>query len=89
MKTIWKYDLPLAAYRITHKMPKGAQILNIQTQHGKVALWVSVDDARPLEDRTFVVVGTGQSVPEGDLKHLGTTQHEYGFLVLHWFEVLE
>lgn len=81
-KAVWKYVLQPEC---TLKMPKGAKCLTVQMQSGQPMLWVLVDPKAPLEDRKFLVLGTGH---EGEVTHrgyVGTWQS--GSYVWHLFEV--
>src|SRR5438094_593221 len=55
---IWKFGL---APEI--KMPRGARVLTVQVQKGTPELWALCHAEAPLEDRTFLVFGTGQHFP--------------------------
>lgn len=92
MRTIWKYHLQLAN-PTTHSMPVGAEILTVQRQHDAIVLWALVDDAeRAREMREFLVVDTGQAIPdELDVRYLGTVQErsEAPVFVWHVFEILK
>jgi len=95
--TIWKYVLKPTCEL---EMPKGAQILSVQTQQQmnvgsgaqseEVCLWALVDPAQPKETRRFSVFGTGHTVlTDVGMRFLGTVQLELGRLVFHVFEVLQ
>ena len=89
-ETIWKFNLETTDYQ-TVKMPKGAEILDIQTQGGQPCLWALVDPSKENEDRNFEVFGTGHKV-SGDMgisrKYIATYQLESGALIFHVFERL-
>ena len=86
MKTIWKFGFDIED-QITIKMPKGAEILSVQTQNGGPQLWALVDDAAiPSEPRRFELYGTGHPFREGEQKFIGTFQLHGGSLVFHLFE---
>lgn len=85
MKTIWKYVLsPLGTYSI----PRGAKVLAAREQQDRVCIWVLVDPDEVKELRTFVVVGTGCPVPDGNLEYLGMAHLRGGEYVFHIFESL-
>ena len=92
-ETIWKYELPMMA-RFTLTLPFNAKILCIQTQTKYdvelMNFWVLVDTLVPAvrEDRHFLIVGTGEHLPIGTFKYIGTTQMAEGRLVFHIFEIL-
>ena len=82
MKTIYKYQL-------THdgiSMPKGAKFLHVALQVGLGTMWFEVEtDEEEIEERHFVIVGTGHPVPTGDVKYLGTYFQD--IFVWHVYEV--
>lgn len=86
-KTIWKFPLRVADTQQV-SVPRGAQILSAQVQHGALCLWALVEPDEPREDRTIVIVGTGNQAPiMTRLRHIGTAQMAGGSLVWHVFEV--
>jgi hypothetical protein len=87
MKTVFKYHLPLGDI-VTIKLPAGAQILDVNIQHGSVYLWALVNSERVLEDRTFRIAGTGHEIKQIPTKHIGTIRLSDGDLVFHVFEIL-
>lgn len=74
------------------QMPVGAQILDVQTQHGEPVMWALVDPEAPKEERSFQVYGTGwdiEKAKEGEQrKYIGTYQMQGGALVFHLFEIV-
>lgn len=85
VRSIWKFDLDITD-RQTVQMPAGADILDVQFQRGELRVWVLVEPANPPEPRTLVIVGTGNPVPDRDLRHIGTVQHAGHQFVWHVFE---
>ena len=89
--TIWKYPVSCTGDFVL-EMPKGAQILTVQTQGGEPQLWVLVDpDEKEMVRVRFLLLATGQPV-EGTVKkfigkwaRVGTFQLEGGKLVFHLF----
>jgi hypothetical protein len=82
MKTIWKFQLRLTDLQIV-SMPKGAEILTVQVQHGIITMWAKVNTDAELVRVPIQIVGTGnpyQSVG----KYIGTVQLD-GF-VWHLFQ---
>jgi hypothetical protein len=68
------------------KMPRGAKVVHVGEQGGKPFLWALVDPDQPEEERTFIVLGTGQAV-NGELwSHVGTFQQPP--FVWHVFELV-
>jgi hypothetical protein len=84
VRTVWKFSMPS---RGPIRMPKGAEILAVQTQHNEPQLWAKVDPHAELEDRYFEVVGTGHPIIEPKAQYVGTFQLSSGDLVFHVFEV--
>lgn len=90
MKTIWKFSLDVTgSQRI--EMPKGAQILTVQSQHDQACIWAIVDvcDGCETEMRTFEIHGTGNPLPQEpgiDRPYVGTFQQSP--FVWHLFEVV-
>ena len=82
-KTIWKFQLePVIS------MPKGAEILTVQTQAGTPFVWALVNPEAENEYRYFDIFGTGHNVPVGTevMKYVATYQLHGGNLVFHVFE---
>lgn len=87
---VYKYPL-LVGETTAIALPDGAHILDVAAQGGEVCLWARVDEdeaghlCRP--NRTFLVIGTGHNLPNGDAHtHVGTA-HTSGGFVWHAFEV--
>ncbi len=82
MKQIWKYKVENVI-----EIPKGAEILSVQIQNGQMfnaCIWVKVNPENELEKRKFVVIGTGHSFDDTNMKYIGTYQD--GPFVWHLFE---
>lgn len=87
MKRIFKYALPVTD-EVRIAMPKGAEILSIQVQHGTPQIWALVDPQAPDERRHFRVIGTGHPIEDhANLRYIATFQYAGG-LVFHVFEVV-
>ncbi len=95
MNTIYKYPLPWPQpgsvdWRATVSMPRVAQLLSAQEQHGQVVLWAHVDPTTALVERHFRMCMTGESLDAsfvGASCHIATVQLRAGALVVHVFEV--
>lgn len=89
MLKIWKYEIYIKD-EFTLQIPKGAEILSIDTQNDVGYLWILVDADKPFEDREFCLFGTGQSITidRQDLYFIGTFHQGYGVLIWHVFERL-
>lgn len=83
---IYKYNLKVTDYQIIN-LPKGAKILDIQTQYNEPKLWALVDEKAELEKREFAIYGTGNPLPDDIGEYLATFQIHEGQLVFHVFEV--
>ena len=46
-----------------------------------------MDTKKDVEQREFLIVGTGHSFDKSNAKYIGTTQQENGRFVWHLFEV--
>lgn len=88
MKTVYKYPLQIGgAY--TLQLPIGAQVLDVQEQHGSVQMWALVDaPCVGVATRTFAIYGTGHAIPEVPMRYISTFQQSGGSLVWHAFELL-
>ncbi len=84
---IWKWTLQVTDLQQV-QMPRGAQVLSVQTQGGAPQLWALVDEKAPAEPRTFATYATGNPMPEvADYgRFVGTYQMHGGALVFHVFE---
>ena len=70
-------------------MPKGAEILTVQTQNDTPCIWALVDPDSETETRHFEVYGTGHDIHCDmgiERKYINTFQIQYGLLVFHLFE---
>ena len=74
MKTIYKYPAHFYGH-FDLEMPKGAQILTIDTQEEAPYIWAIVDTNAPKEMRKFNMMKTGYPIPkEETLNYIGTFQ---------------
>lgn len=83
--TIYRYPIAISD-NITLMLPKGAQLLTAQVQHGIPRVWALVDPTAPAEPRRLYVYGTGHPTQSGSQRYLGTMQLSGGMLVFHVFE---
>ena len=70
-------------------MPKGAEILTVQSQHDVPQLWALVDPTQPTEERCIEIFGTGHPIRYDmgvERKYIGTFQVDGGQYVFHAFE---
>ena len=85
-KTIWKYKLEPKSKLM---MPRGAQILSVQTQHERPHMWVLVNPETETEERNFTIYGTGNPLPEFPGTFIATFQMQGGEYIFHVFEDAE
>jgi hypothetical protein len=68
-------------------MPIHSEIISIQAQRGKIAVWAIVDSKETeTAERNFCLIESGQEMPERMLQFLATVQLDDGEYVLHVFE---
>lgn len=93
-QTIHKYPVPITS-EPSIPMPRGAQILHVGVQRGRLHIWatVIVEDKAilalpPMVTRRFRLFGTGEIMPPDPGKYLGTGILHDGDLVVHLYEVI-
>lgn len=86
-KQIWKFNLLVQSIQKI-EIPRGAEIISVQSQNGIGVMWAICDTMAEKETRTFMVFGTGHNIPSKGLKYMGTYQENGGSLVWHLFEVI-
>jgi hypothetical protein len=74
------------AIQVMLDMPEGAKILSLQVQNDMPCIWALVDPSAENVKRTFVIIGTGITLPKGEFDFVGTFQLEKLGLVFHVFE---
>jgi len=89
--TIWKYSLLIESLQPV-TMPIGAEILDIQFQHGTLQMWALVNPDKERMHRMIEIIGTGHTAPDLTTQgkkriHLATVQDLGGSLVWHVFEI--
>lgn len=89
-KSIFKYGLNISQSQMI-ELPKGAEIVTVQSQRGEPVLWAMVDF--PFTETHYVIIemyGTGQTIDNdvvGERSYISTIQFKDGDLVLHVFEL--
>jgi len=89
MITVYKYKIVPNQNSIL--IPKGAEILTVQTQDNIPCIWAKVDTEAKHEERFFEIFGTGHKIHCDmgvDRKYIGTFQIDNGNFVFHLFERL-
>lgn len=93
MLTVYKYVLPSVA-ELALSLPQGAQVLHFDVNTAAqissetyLAIWALVDPDQPLEQRRFLVLGTGAPVVSAHARYFGTTIDRQRGLVWHLFEL--
>ena len=88
MKTIWKFPLVVTQEQEIN-MPRGGEILTVQTQYNGPCVWAIVDPDQPVEPRRLRMFGTGHPFAiDAPHRHIGTFQSHGGSLIFHVFEVI-
>lgn len=83
---IWKYPFEVQG-RFILTMPKGAEILSVQTQNETPCIWALVDILAEQVERDFTIIGTGHPVEVlPKMKFIGTFQLDSGAFAGHLFE---
>ena len=87
-REVWKYAVP-PGQLVELDIKKGAQLLHAgaQVTEGHAQIWALVDPDAKTEKRYFRLVGTGHSIAEEIVQHVGTFNMMEGVLVFHIFEV--
>lgn len=85
MHTIHKYQLAITDKQLVD-IPRGGKVLSAQIQRDTLCIWALVDDAAPVEPRTFYVHGTGHKLLDPTARFIGTVQMRGGALIFHVFE---
>ena len=86
MKRIYKYQLEVTDEQYL-ELPKGADLLCVQTQNGKPCLWAIIDDEKKVTEKLQIIThGTGHLVFGNIGQYLGTYQLRNGEFVGHCFK---
>lgn len=84
--TIHKYEL---SPTLTKFLPRGARVISVGVQRGRICLWAVVDPKEPLERRDFHIFGTGFTMPAHIAENgyfIGTVMMDGDTYVFHVFE---
>ena len=86
MTRVFKYAIEHG--RTTIGMPEGSTVVHVAMQDKHVTLWAEVTDGGQPELREFLIVGTGQTIPDRvPFQHVGTVMD--GPFVWHVYEILK
>lgn len=86
--SVFKYELPALGQKWL-ELPRGAQILRVDSQFGVLQVWALVKQDAPLEKRAFSVVHTGSLVVPPGAVYIDTVLTDGGSYVRHIFEITE
>lgn len=84
---IYKYNLQVTDEQVI-ELPEDAEILHVDCQDPSgrtIQLWAKVGVTTPTASRRFIILGTGQPVPE-DAIYIGSVLCAGGALVWHIFQ---
>jgi hypothetical protein len=82
MRVVWKFGLQLVPKQEI-MLPKGSEILCVQTQQGLPCMWAMVDRTRQPVRRLIRTFGTGHPMDFIPTKYIGTYQVDNGNEVYH------
>ncbi len=86
-REVWKYEIFGLVCQFA--IPKGAEILTLEMQKGTPCMWALVDLDAEREKRSFLVVGTGETIYGENIEYIGTFMLQNGNLVFHVFETFQ
>jgi len=84
---VWKYEMPETCLG-QFEMPIGAEILCAKEQHGRVCIWALVDPMAELEERVFLMYGTGHAINRSNDGYIDSVLLMGGNVVYHLFEAI-
>lgn len=87
---VFKYTLKDTAEKQRMRMPVGARLLHVDAQENVLCLWALVPgdgDNAFIEDRVFIIVGTGDPAIQASWTYIGTVLMYGGESVWHIFEI--
>ncbi len=86
MRTIHKQTLSHGTNRVL--MNRHDKVIHVEAQFDTVTMWYEHSTEDPIqEDRKYLVVGTGESIPDFGLTYLGMAQIDKGLLIQHVYKV--
>ncbi len=84
MRTIYKYPIKLGTTLL--RIPGLRRFIHVGVQDNQICLWAEVDTSLPKEAYEIHVLGTGWSLPEEPIRHIGSV--EQSIYVWHVYEKL-
>jgi hypothetical protein len=84
MSKIFKFKLNLGFNHIP--LPKCCEILSVKIQHGKICMWVKLNELNQKQDRTIVAVLTGEEINLEGFKFIDTCLLSNETFIIHLFE---
>ena len=87
MKEVWKFKLPYPCNYFELDAPKGTQWLHVSEQYDLPMIWGLVTRDAEVGKYAFRWAGTGHTIDDEILKHIGTYQSVGGNLIWHLFLV--
>jgi hypothetical protein len=87
-RKIYRYQLSLLD-EPTLSMPEGAEVLSVGPPRGyltELDLWALVEPENVEKERRFLIVGTGNPIPDGLGRFIGTVTMNSGVHIFHVFE---
>lgn len=84
MRTVWKFLLRETSDPQFLSIPEGAEILLVHGQTNRIGIWAEVDVQASRAPRWFIILPTGEQIPENG-EYLGTAF--VGPYVFHVYEL--
>lgn len=77
MAVIWKSVLEVT-YKQDIPLPYGAEVLTAKEQYGRICIWYKCEPDAAMEDRTFIIMGTGETLPDFEMRYIDTVSLNAG-----------
>lgn len=74
MRRVYKYPVPDIGVVFTVHMPKGARVVNFETQGEAMCFWAVVDPSARMEPRELTVFGTGWDIEDERWQYVASLQ---------------
>lgn len=83
MRSIYKYPININKPEPI-ELHEGAEVVHFDRDgNGKICIWCLVDTEKPLEEKTFVIKGTGFSI-ESNLWYIKSFKDTAGLTTFFW-----